>query len=103
LSKKRQIFRKFIGENILKIITSVPGHPALKCFAICVCRRTELVRKSNTAAAEVDQSENSTVLLKLIMDENVPVRPARVARFLLAEYTKTGKMYQITTKYTKRS
>jgi hypothetical protein len=27
LSQKRQFF----GENILKIITSVPGHPACKC------------------------------------------------------------------------
>jgi hypothetical protein len=25
LSKKRQFFAKFFGENILKIITSVPG------------------------------------------------------------------------------
>jgi hypothetical protein len=28
LSKKRHLFAKFFGENILKIITSVPGRPA---------------------------------------------------------------------------
>jgi hypothetical protein len=27
LSQKRQFFAKIFGENILKIITSVPGHP----------------------------------------------------------------------------
>jgi hypothetical protein len=27
LSQKRQFFADFLGENILKIITSVPGHP----------------------------------------------------------------------------
>jgi hypothetical protein len=29
LSKKRQCFAEFFGENILKIITPVPGHPDL--------------------------------------------------------------------------
>jgi hypothetical protein len=28
LSQKRQFFAEFFGENILKIITSIPGHPA---------------------------------------------------------------------------
>jgi hypothetical protein len=28
LSKKRQYFRQFFGENIFKIITSAPGHTA---------------------------------------------------------------------------
>jgi hypothetical protein len=29
-AKKRNFFAKFFGENILKIITSVPGRPAFK-------------------------------------------------------------------------
>jgi hypothetical protein len=29
LSQKRHFFAKFFGENIIKIITSVPGHPAV--------------------------------------------------------------------------
>jgi hypothetical protein len=38
LSKKRQYFLQFFGENIFKSTTSVPGHPALQVDFVSLMR-----------------------------------------------------------------
>jgi hypothetical protein len=40
LRQNANIFAKFFGENILQIITSVPGHTALKLFFSRMRRRS---------------------------------------------------------------
>jgi hypothetical protein len=62
LSKKRQFFSKFFGENILKIITSVPVHPGCvstefflrkKSFYFSTAISREILKRALCTAAKV--------------------------------------------------
>jgi hypothetical protein len=75
----------FFSENILKIITSVPGHPA----SSSACSLS-VQRRSNCLFALLSHLSKGQSLIILFS--------TRVARFLWVRDTKTGKMYQINIK-----
>jgi hypothetical protein len=110
-AKSANIFAKFFGENILKIITSVPGHTGRRTFMaalvtmtiwlgpICSGKRTNLAN-----ITVITEAANLGHISSVTRDES------RVARFLLVQHTKGGgntrnnhKIYQIVLKIGKRT
>jgi hypothetical protein len=83
--KNANFFAIFFSENIFKIITSVPGHPA----SSSACSLS-VQRRSNCLFALLSHLSKGQSLIILFS--------TRVARFLWVRDTKTGKMYQINIK-----
>jgi hypothetical protein len=65
--KNENFFAKFFGENIFKIITSVPGCASLSKTAI-VCRRCQILKHESDAkleSAAVSQSKQANLVERL--------------------------------------